>query len=236
MGFGDKSWQPWLLDKAEGLPILKYAFDRGINTWDMADVYSNGVTEEIVGAAIRHYNMPRPKLVIMTKCFNYVNDSRGPVDPSSMGSNDGERVNQCGLSRKHIFDAVDTSVSRLGTYIDVLQLHRLDRDVPMEEIMKALNDVLESGKVRYIGASSVSLFKCPHSGTSITKTSKMAAWEFAMMQSIAEKNGWHKFVSMQGLYNMLYREEEREMIPYCKATGVGLLPWSPLAAGVLTHS
>jgi versiconal hemiacetal acetate reductase len=156
MGFGDKNWQPWLLDETDGLSILKYAFDKGINTWDVADVYSNGVSEEIVGKAIRQYKIPRAKLVIMTKCFNYVNESRGPVDPMSMGSNDGDRVNQCGLSRKHILDAVDASVARLGTYIDVLQLHRLDRDVPMEEIMKALNDVIESGKVRYIGASSVS--------------------------------------------------------------------------------
>ncbi|KAI8212539.1 Aryl-alcohol dehydrogenase [Colletotrichum sp. SAR 10_76] len=217
MSFGDKNWQPWLLDQAEALPILKYAFDRGINTWDVADTYSNGRSEEIVGAAIREYNIPRSKLVVMSKCFQFVDDERGPIDPANLTSNDGPRVNQVGLSRKHILDAVDRSVERLGTYIDVLQIHRMDRDVPPEEIMKALNDVVESGKVRYIGASS------------------MAAWEFQMLQNVAKQNGWHQFISMQGLYNLLYREEEREMNPYCNAASVGLFPWSPLAAGVLAH-
>ncbi|KAF4488466.1 Versiconal hemiacetal acetate reductase [Colletotrichum fructicola Nara gc5] len=217
MSFGDKNWQPWLLDQAEALPILKYAFDRGINTWDVADTYSNGRSEEIVGAAIREYNIPRSKLVVMSKCFQFVDDARGPIDPANLTSNDGPRVNQVGLSRKHILDAVDRSVERLGTYIDVLQIHRMDRDVPPEEIMKALNDVVESGKVRYIGASS------------------MAAWEFQMLQNVAKQNGWHQFISMQGLYNLLYREEEREMNPYCNAASVGLFPWSPLAAGVLAH-
>lgn len=126
-------------------------------------------------------------------------------------------MNRVGLSRKHILDAVDDSVARLGTYIDVLQIHRLDRDTPREEIMRALNDVVESGKVRYIGASS------------------MAAWEFQMLQNVAERNGWHKFVSMQGFYNLLNREEEREMVPYCVETGVGLIPWSPMARGVLAR-
>ena len=126
-------------------------------------------------------------------------------------------VNRVGLSRKHIFDAVDASVKRLGTYIDVLQIHRLDRGTPREEIMKALNDVVDSGKVRYIGASS------------------MAAWEFQTLQNIADRKGWHKFVSMQNYYNLIYREEENEMIPYCNDTGVGLIPWSPVARGALTR-
>ncbi|GKT84232.1 hypothetical protein Ct61P_02082 [Colletotrichum tofieldiae] len=129
----------------------------------------------------------------MSKCFQFVDEDKGPIDPATLTSNDGPRVNQVGLSRKHILDAVDRSVERLGTYIDVLQIHRMDRDVPPEEIMKALHDVIESGKVRYIGASS------------------MAAWEFQMLQNIAVRNGWHQFISMQGLYNLLYREEEREM-------------------------
>ncbi|KAK1538859.1 uncharacterized protein CCOS01_00173 [Colletotrichum costaricense] len=218
MSFGDKNWQPWLLDKDEALPILKYAFDRGINTWDVADTYSNGRSEEIVGAAIKEYNIPRSKLVVMSKCFQFVDENKGPIDPANLTSNEGPRVNQVGLSRKHIFEAVERSVERLGTYIDVLQIHRMDRDVPPEEIMKALHDVIESGKVRYIGASS------------------MAAWEFQMLQNVAARNGWHQFISMQGLYNLLYREEEREMNAYCNATGVGLFPWSPLAAGVLTHA
>ncbi|KAH6886799.1 NADP-dependent oxidoreductase domain-containing protein [Thelonectria olida] len=217
MSFGDKTWQPWLLSKEEALPKLKYAFDKGINTWDVADTYSNGHSEEILGATIKHYNIPRAKLVIMSKCFQFVDETRGPIDPSTLTVNDGDRVNQVGLSRKHILDAVDRSVARLGTYIDVLQIHRIDRDVSPEEIMRALNDVIESGKARYIGASS------------------MAAWEFQMLQNVAEKNGWHKFISMQGMYNLLYREEEREMNPYCNATNVGLVPWSPLAAGVLAH-
>ncbi|KAF3394117.1 Versiconal hemiacetal acetate reductase [Penicillium rolfsii] len=217
MTYGDPNWQPWIMDQDSALPLIKHAYDRGINTWDVADTYSNGRSEEILGEALRKYNIPRSKVVIMSKCFHEVDESRGPLNAAEHGINDGVRVNQCGLSRKHIFDAVDRSVERLGTYIDVLQIHRLDRDTPMEEIMQALNDVVASGKVRYIGASS------------------MAAWEFQMLQNIAEKNGWRKFISMQGLYNLLYREEEREMVPYCHATGVGLLPWSPLAAGVLAH-
>ena len=126
-------------------------------------------------------------------------------------------VNQVGLSRKHIFDAVDASVKRLGTYIDVLQIHRLDRDTPKKEIMRALNDVVESGKVRYIGASS------------------MAAWEFQMLQNIADVDGWHRFISMQNYHNLIYREEKREMLPYCRVTGVGCIPWSPVARGVLAR-
>jgi aryl-alcohol dehydrogenase-like predicted oxidoreductase len=158
MTFGDPNWQPWLLDEESSLPLLKHAYDRGMNTWDVADTYSNGISEEIVGKALKKYEIPRASVVILTKCFNYVDEVGRPLNPGTMGSNDGSRVNQVGLSRKHIFDAVDASVQRLGTYIDVLQLHRLDRDTPMEEIMKALNDVVESGKVRYIGASSVGLY------------------------------------------------------------------------------
>jgi versiconal hemiacetal acetate reductase len=126
-------------------------------------------------------------------------------------------VNRVGLSRKHILDAVEESCKRLGTYIDVLQIHRLDRETPAEEIMRALNDVVDSGHVRYLGASS------------------MAAWEFQKLQNIAARNGWHAFISMQNYYNLLYREEEREMIPYCQDSGVGIIPWSPLARGVLAH-
>lgn len=134
---------------------MKYAYDRGINTFDVADAYSNGVSEEIVGAFLKKYNIPRTKIVIMSKIFFRVDEARGPVDPVGQQTNDNEQVNQVGLSRKHIFDAVDASMKRLGTYIDVLQIHRLDRDTSMEEIMKGLNDVVESGKARYIGASSV---------------------------------------------------------------------------------
>ncbi len=217
MTYGDTNWQPWVLPLEEALPILKHAYDRGINTYDVADTYSNGRSEEILGAFLKKYNIKRSSVVIMSKIYHRVDENRGPVDPVGQQTNDGLQVNQVGLSRKHIMDAVDASIARLGTYIDVLQIHRLDRDTPMEEIMKGLNDVVEMGKARYLGASS------------------MAAWEFQMIQTVAEKRGWHKFISMQGFYNLLYREEEREMNPFCKATGVGLFPWSPLAAGVLTH-
>jgi len=155
--------------------------------------------------------------VILSKCYFGVSDSGDQPPVAEVSTNNGEMVNRVGLSRKHIFDAVDKSVQRLGTYIDVLQIHRLDRQTPREEIMKALNDVIESGKVRYIGASS------------------MAAWEFQALQNVADKHGWHKFISMQNYYNLLYREEEREMIPYCHDVGVGIIPWSPIARGALSR-
>lgn len=216
MSYGDPGWAGWVLDEEQSLPILEHAYKVGLNTWDTADIYSHGRSEEIIGKAIKKYNIPRQKIVILSKCyFGVVPGSQPPI--AAVSTNDGEMVNQVGLSRKHIFDAVDASVARLGTYIDVLQIHRLDRDTPREEIMKALNDVVESGKVRYIGASS------------------MAAWEFQTLQNIADKHGWHKFISMQNYHNLIYREEEREMIPYCADTGVGCIPWSPIARGVLAR-
>jgi aryl-alcohol dehydrogenase-like predicted oxidoreductase len=163
------------------------------------------------------FQIPRDRVVILTKCYFGVTPDNISANIGRVATNDGEMVNRVGLSRKHIFDAVDASVARLGTYIDVLQIHRLDRGTPREEIMRALNDVVESGKVRYIGASS------------------MAAWEFQALQNIADRRGWHKFISMQNYYNLIYREEENEMIPYCNDTGVGLIPWSPLARGALTR-
>lgn len=200
-----------------------------------ADVYSHGRSEEIIGKALKKFSIPRNRVVILTKCYFGVDDQGNFPPISSSGVNDGAFVNRVGLSRKHIFDAVDASVERLGTYIDVLQIHRLDRDTPREEIMRALNDVVESGKVRYIGASTVrsifSLFLQRHMLTPI----KMAAWEFQTLQNIAARNGWHQFISMQNYHNLIAREEEREMIPYCRDTGVGLIPWSPMARGVLTR-
>ncbi|KAJ9137926.1 Voltage-gated potassium channel subunit beta-2 [Pleurostoma richardsiae] len=192
--------------------IILGSYDYGINTWDTADTYSNGRSEIIVGKALKQFKIPRSKVVIMTKIFNPVMDD----DSRPAAVNDGSLVNQMGLSRKHIFEAVDECLDRLGTdYIDVLQIHRLDRETPPEEIMRALHDVVQSGKVRYLGASS------------------MYAWEFARLQYTAKLHGWTEFVSMQPFYNLLYREEEREMIPFCKATGVGIIPWSPLARGML---
>lgn len=155
MSYGSPKWQEWILEEEAALPLLEHAYKVGLNTWDTADVYSNGLSEEIIGKAIRKYDIPRSKVVILSKCYFGVDSSGDQPRISAMGTNDGALVNQVGLSRKHIFDAVDASVKRLGTYIDVLQIHRLDRNVPREEIMKALNDVVESGKVRYIGASSV---------------------------------------------------------------------------------
>ncbi|WFD00937.1 hypothetical protein MYAM1_003693 [Malassezia yamatoensis] len=217
MSYGTPEWQPWVLNEEESLPLLERAYKAGINTWDTADVYSMGKSEEIVGKALKKYDIPRNRVVILSKCYFGVTDDGSFPPIAGMASNDGEMVNRVGLSRKHIMDAVEASVKRLGTYIDVLQIHRLDRETPKEEIMRALNDVIEKGWVRYIGASS------------------MAAWEFQQLQNIADQHGWFKFVSMQNYYNLLYREEEREMIPYCQATGVGLIPWSPVARGVLTR-
>jgi aryl-alcohol dehydrogenase-like predicted oxidoreductase len=156
MSYGSSEWQDWVLNEDAALPLLKHAYDVGLNTWDTADIYSHGRSEEIVGKALKEYNIPRSKVVILSKCYFGVSLDGEQLPIARSSSNDGEMVNQVGLSRKHIIDAVDRSVARLGTYIDVLQIHRLDRDTPREEIMRALNDVVESGKVRYIGASSVS--------------------------------------------------------------------------------
>lgn len=173
MSYGTPDWQGWVLDEEKSLPILEYAYQKGLNTWDTADVYSNGLSEKIIGKAIKKFNIPRDRLVILSKCYFGVDDTGGQPRISEVSTNDGPMVNRVGLSRKHILDAVDQSVDRLGTYIDVLQIHRLDHETPKDEIMKALNDVIESGKVRYIGASS------------------MATWEFQMLQNIAEKHGWY---------------------------------------------
>jgi len=219
MGFGNSGG--WELPEEQALPIIKHAFDAGINTWDTADVYSLGDSERILGKALEEYKIPRERVVILSKCCAGLPDDAETLDEMTklmrMSINDGVMVNRVGLSRKHIFDAVDASIGRLGTYLDVLQIHRLDRETPREEIMKALNDVVESGKARYIGASS------------------MAAWEFQALQNVAKQNGWHQFISMQDYHSLLYREPEREMIPYCKDAGVGLIPWSPLARGLVTR-
>lgn len=182
MSFGDPAWQPWVIEEAEALPLLKAAFDKGLNTWDTANVYSNGRSEEIIGAAIKKYDLPRNKLVILSKCYGYVGetaDVRGIAYGQAIGASK-EYVNRGGLSRTAIFEAVDASLKRLDlTYLDLLQIHRFDAFTPIEETMEALHDLVKSGKVRYIGASS------------------MWAHQFAMMQFAAEKNGWTKFISMQ---------------------------------------
>ncbi|KAI9821621.1 MAG: hypothetical protein M1832_003295 [Thelocarpon impressellum] len=217
MSYGSKDWEKWVLDEDAALPLLEHAYRVGLNTWDTADIYSNGRSEEIIGKALVKYKIPRERVVILSKCYFPVKTGAAASEAMAKSNTDDEFVNRRGLSRKHILDAVDASVRRLGTYIDVLQIHRLDKDTPREEIMKALNDVVESGKVRYIGASS------------------MMAWEFQALQNIADRRGWHKFICMQNYHNLIYREEEREMIPYCQDTGVGIIPWSPIARGVLAR-
>lgn len=169
--------------------------------------------------AIKKYQIPRHKVIIATKCCGTTRENNEPATLALKDiDNTVDYVNQRGLSRQGIFAAVNASLERLETdYIDLLQIHRFDKTVPIEETMKALHDLVESGKVHYIGASS------------------MWAYQFAQMQFCAEKNGWTKFVSMQNWYNLLYREEEREMNKYCLETGVGLIPWGPLAAGSLAR-
>lgn len=212
MSIGSTQWRDWVIDDEQKVfELLDHAYKVGMRTFDTADMYSNGESERWIGKWLKSRKINRSSVVILSKCFMPVDD-----DPN-LEKNDLNMLNREGLSRKHIFDAVDASVERLGTYMDVLQIHRLDRETPKHEIMKALHDVVESGKVRYIGASS------------------MRGTEFAQLQFIAEKNNWTKFISMQGHYNLLYREEEREMIPFCNETGVGLIPWSPLARGLLAR-
>lgn len=219
MSFGNPEWEgsPWILSEKKALPLLKKAYDVGINTWETADTYSNGQSERIVGKALTEYGIPRSKVVIMTKLYYPVLEDQPNARPQP-AYNNGDLVNQMGLSRKHIFEAVEGSLRRLGTsYIDVLQIHRLDHDTPPTEVMKALHDLVQMGKVLYLGASS------------------MYCWQFARLQYAAKINNWTTFTSMSGLYNLLYREEEREMIPFCHAEGVGLIPWSPVARGLLTR-
>ncbi|GME75201.1 unnamed protein product [Ambrosiozyma monospora] len=220
MSFGSKkSWGDWIIeDKKEVFAILKKAYDEGIRTFDTADIYCNGQSEVLLGEFLEEYKIKRDKVVILTKCF-FISDPDNPelsvYTSSQYPAHD--YINSQGLSKKHIFDAVRASVERLGTYIDVLQIHRFDHETPMEETMEALHDVVKEGLTRYIGASS------------------MKAYEFVQLQSVAEKHGWTKFISMQNYFNLLYREEDREMNEYCKKTGVGIIPWSPNAAGALSR-
>ena len=219
MSFGDKRWQPWVIEEDAALPMLKDAYDRGLNSWDTANVYSNGESERIIAKAIKKYNIPRHKLIIMTKCCGTTRENNEPETLAIPNPNETvDYINQRGLSRAGIFNAVNASLKRLDTdYIDLLQIHRFDPTTPIAETMKALHDLVESGKVRYIGASS------------------MWTYQLAQMQFTAEKNGWTPFVSMQNHYSLLYREEEREMNKYCNETGVGLIPWGPLNAGRLAR-
>ncbi|KAF8545947.1 Aldo keto reductase [Imleria badia] len=219
MSFGSSKWSSWVLDEEPSLEIMKAAWDRGINTFDTANMYSNGESERLIAKFIQKYQIPRHQIVIASKCFAIVADDfsvRTYLDPEF--KNQPRYVNQSGLSRAAIFNAVDASLARLETsYLDLLQIHRFDPDVPAEETMKALHDLVASGKVRYIGAS---LMRC---------------WQFAHLNEVARKHGWTTFVSMQDEYSLLYREEEREMLAYCKFNGIGVIPWAPLASGYLAR-
>ncbi|KAK6819357.1 Candidapepsin-2 [Apiospora arundinis] len=221
---GSPDWLPWVIGEDKALPLLKAAYDRGVNTWDTANVYSNGESERIIGKALRKYSIPRSKVVLLTKCCRVVCDAEdfdvgsGVAVHSAEAAKSKDYMNAWGLSRSAIFNAVEASLERLGTtYIDLLQIHRFDEHVPPEETMQALDCLVKAGKVRYLGASS------------------MWTYQLALLQQAADKYGYTKFVSMQNHYNVLYREEEREMNRYCNETGVGLIPWAPLASGQLAR-
>ncbi|KAG8926129.1 hypothetical protein FRC02_009194 [Tulasnella sp. 418] len=219
MSYGSKEWQDWVLEEEEGIKHIKAAYDAGVQTFDTANVYSNGVSEIILGKAIKQHNLPRNEIVIMTKVMFVVGKAPG-VNLAVTGEKPDEvgYVNQRGLSRKHIFESVQASLKRLQLdYIDLLQCHRFDPDTPIEETMQALHDVVQAGYVRYIGMSSC------------------WAYQFQAMQNYALNNKLTPFISMQNQYNLVYREEEREMIPTLKMFGVGCIPWSPLARGYLAR-
>jgi aryl-alcohol dehydrogenase (NADP+) len=204
MSYGDVSrgGHRWALDEESARAFFKQALDAGINFFDTANAYSAGSSEEFLGRALQQLGVNRDEVVVATKVF-------GPMH---------EGPNSAGLSRKAVLAEVDHSLRRLGTdFIDLYQIHRFDPTTPVEETLQALDDIVRAGKVRYVGASS------------------MSAWQFAKLLHVAGRNGWTRFVSMQGHYNLLNREEEREMLPLCVDEGVGIIPWSPLARGRLAR-
>lgn len=199
MTYGDPNWRSWILDEEASRAHFRKALDLGINFFDTANMYSKGVSEEITGKMLREL-AHREDYVLASKVYFPV--AKGP--------------NRGGLSRKHIMAACDASLRRLGLdYIDLYQIHRFDHETPVEETVEALDALVKSGKVRYLGASS------------------MAAWEFATMLFTADAMDASRFVSMQNHLNLVYREEEREMVPLCLDQGIGMIPWSPLARGFL---
>lgn len=202
MSFGDPSWQPWLLNENESQPFFRRAVELGINFFDTADMYSLGVSEEITGRALKRYaNLD--EVVLASKVYFPLRDA----------------PNSGGLSKKNLIQSCEASLRRLDVEaIDLYQIHRYDVNAPIEETLEALNLLVQQGKVRYIGASS------------------MFAWQLARMLGCAELHGWTRFVSMQNHYNLIYREEEREMIPLCQEEGLAVLPWSPLARGLLARA
>ena len=201
MSYGSSKWRPWVLNEDAARPFFRQALERGINFFDTADMYSLGVSEELTGRALRAM-AKLEEIVIATKVFWPMSDGR----------------NMAGLSRKHVMQACEASLRRLGIEtIDLYQIHRFDAETPIDETLRALDDLVRQGKVRYIGASSG------------------YAWQMMKALSLSERNGWAKFVTMQNHYNLLYREEEREMIPLCVQEGIGVITWSPLARGLLAR-
>ncbi|KAL4926670.1 aldo/keto reductase [Aspergillus undulatus] len=220
MSYGSpKGRYAWAIPEEEALPTLDHCYRSGLNFYDTANVYSNGASEVILGKAIKKYNWRRENLVIATKVWAPV--GRGSDQPLSMSEKERDEagyINQYGLSRKHIFDSIDESLARLDLkYVDLLQIHRFDPNTPVKETMEALHDVVKSGKVRYIGASS------------------MFAHQFLEYQYTARMNGWTEFITMQNLHNAIYREEEREMFPALAKFGMASIPWSPVSMGFLTR-
>jgi len=198
MSYGSKKWREWVLEEDAARPVIRHALEAGINFIDCADMYSTGVSEEIIGRAVKEYGSGRDRLVIATKLYM----------PMSADPNDR------GLSRKHVLHSIDNSLRRLGTdYVDLYQIHRLDYDTPIEETLEALNDCVRTGKVRYLGASA------------------MFAWQFLKMLATSDARHLARFSSMQCYYNLLYRENEREMLPLCRAESIAVIPYSPLARG-----
>jgi aryl-alcohol dehydrogenase-like predicted oxidoreductase len=199
MTYGSPAWRPWVLDEAASRPLIRRALELGITFFDTADYYSKGVSEEVVGRILKDHAR-RDEIVVATKVFY-------PF---------GEGPNDRGLSRKHIMKAIDASLLRLGMdHVDLYQIHRFDETTPIEETIDALDDVVRSGKARYLGAST------------------MATWKLAKMLFTADARGRTRFISMQNHWNLLYREEERELAPFCRDQGIGMIPYSPLARGIL---
>ncbi|QRW21023.1 aldo/keto reductase family protein [Rhizoctonia solani] len=219
-GVGSKSWQPWAIEEEETIQLIKAAYDAGIQTFDTSNNYSGGDSERILGKAVKQLNLPRDEIVVMTKFtpklyFVAIQDTSIYPGPAADAAG---YVNQYGLSRKHIFESIKHSLERLQLdYVDVLQCHRFDYDTPIAETMEALHNVVKAGYACYIGMSSCH------------------AYQFHAMQNYAINNKLTPFISMQSQYNLIYRKQEREMIPTLKMFGVGMIPWSPLSQGVLSR-
>src|SRR5437016_12584314 len=198
MTYGSKQWRPWILEEEEAGPFIRKALEFGINYFDTADMYSNGKSEEVLGRALKDFGPGRGRVVVATKVYMPMSE-----DP-----------NDRGLSRKHIMHSIDNSLRRLGTdFIDLYQIHRFDSGAPIEETLRALDDIVRAGKALYIGASA------------------MYAWQFMKMLAASDRLGLSRFAAMQNYYNVIYREEEREMLPLCQAEDIAVTPFSPLARG-----